>query len=39
VENLENSVDSMDLSIWSKIRVKRTLKKSRRQIESILSTS
>ena len=35
-ENIENSVDSMDLSRWSKIRVKRTLKKYKKQIDSIL---
>lgn len=35
-ENLENSVDSMDLSRWSKMRVKRTLKKYKKQIDSIL---
>ena len=38
-ENLENSVGSMDLSIWSKVRVKRTLKKYRKQIDNILSNT
>ena len=38
-ENIENSVDSMDLSIWSKFRVKRTLRKYRKQIDDILLTS
>lgn len=39
VENIENSVDSMDLSRWSKIRVKRTMRGYKKQIESILSAS
>ena len=38
-ENLENSVDSMDLSIWSKVRVKRKLRKYRKQINNILSNT
>jgi len=35
VENLENSIEFTDLSRWSKMRVKRTLKKYREQIDSI----
>ena len=38
-ENIENSVDSMDLSRWSKIRVKRTMRKYKKQIDNILSTT
>lgn len=39
VENIESSLKHMDLSSWSKMRLKKTLKKYRKQISSILSTS
>lgn len=38
-ENIENSAESMDLSKWSKIRVKRTMRKYKKQIDNILSTT